>query len=255
MPSPRHVEVRAYAELTDLLGATSVEAPVGEPRSVKDLVESVGVPHPEIDLLLVDDEPVGFDHLVRGGERVAVYPPMRSLRPEPGSTLWPTPPEPRRFVVDVHLGTLARRLRLLGFDSWYARDADDDRLARIAVDEDRILLTRDRGLLMRRAIVHGYCPRSDDPQTQALEVSERYGLSARARPLTRCVNCNGRLEPVDREEVLHLLPPRTRREFDRFAQCGDCGQVYWPGSHVDAVADFLDRVTDDPAPTPPPPDG
>lgn len=248
MTDERHVEVRAYAQLADLLGTGALEVPVGERRSVKDLVESIGIPHPEIDLLLVDDEPVRFDHPVHGGERVAAYPPMRSLRPDPDVALWPTPPEPRRFVVDVHLGTLARRLRLLGFDSWYATDADDEHLAALAVDEERILLTRDRGLLMRRAVVHGYCPRSDDPQTQALEVSERYGLSARARPLSRCVNCNGLLVPVSRGEVFHLLPPRTRREFDRFAQCRACGQVYWPGSHVDAVADFLTRVTDDEAP-------
>jgi uncharacterized protein len=237
-----HVEVRAYAELVDLLGATDVEVPIGEPRSVKDLIESVGVPHPEIDLLLVDDEPVGFDHLVRGGERVAVYPPLQSLRPVSVS-LWPTPPEPRRFVLDVHLGTLARRLRLLGFDTWYATDADDALLAEVAVGEQRILLTRDRGLLMRRVIVHGYCPRSDDPEEQAREVSDRYDLAERARPLSRCVRCNGELVAVERDEVLHLLPARTRREFDRFARCTGCGQVYWPGSHVEAVEDFLASVT------------
>ena len=248
-----HVEVRAYAELVDLLGATIVEVPVGEPRSVKDLIESVGVPHPEIDLLLVDDEPVGFDHLVRGGERIAVYPPLRSLRPA-SVALWPTPPEPRRFVLDVHLGTLARRLRLLGFDTWYATDADDALLAEVAISQQRILLTRDRGLLMRRAIVHGYCPRSDDPEQQAREVSDRYHLAERARPLSRCVRCNGVLVPVDREQVLDLLPPRTRREFDRFAQCPDCRQVYWPGSHVEAVEDFVNdiiRPNDDASHTPP----
>ena len=249
-----HVEVRPYAELVDLLGAVSVEVPVGEPRSVKDLIESVGLPHPEIDLLLVDDEPVGFGHLVRGGERVAAYPPLRSLRPTSGS-LWPTPPEPRRFVLDVHLGTLARRLRLLGFDSWYATDADDALLAEVAVSEQRILLTRDRGLLMRRVIVHGYCPRSDDPEEQAREVSDRYDLAERARPLSRCVRCNGGLVAVERAEVLHLLPPRTRRAFDRFAQCLDCHQVYWPGSHVDAVEDFVNGITGDPAETRPTPDG
>jgi uncharacterized protein len=255
--TPMHVEVRAYAELVDLLGATTTEVAVGEPRSVKDLVESVGLPHPEIDLLLVDDEPVGFDHLVRGGERVAVYPPLHTLRADPEVSLWPTPPEPRRFVLDVHLGTLARRLRLLGFDAWYATDADDAQLAEVAVAQQRILLTRDRGLLMRRAVVHGYCPRSDDPEEQAQEVSHRYGLAERARPLSRCVRCNGVLVPVDREQVLDLLPPRTRREFDRFAQCLDCHQVYWPGSHVDAVEDFVNdiiRPDDDTSQTPPPPD-
>lgn len=251
MVDRHHVEVRAYAELVDLLGTPTVEVPIGEPRSVKDLVESVGLPHPEIALLLIDGDAVGFDHRLTGGERVAVYPPLRSLSPDHGTSLWPEPPEPPRFVVDVHLGTLARRLRLLGFDTWYETHADDEQLADVAVDDERILLTRDRGLLMRRVIVHGYCPRSDDPEAQVDEVVERYRLAARARPLTRCVNCNGPLESVDRDEVLHRLPPRTRREFDRFARCTRCGQVYWPGSHVDAVAGFLDRVTDEPGPRPP----
>lgn len=241
-----HVEVRAYGALEDLLGARTARVPVGEPRSVKDVVESVGLPHPEIDLLLVDGQVVGFGHRMVGGERVAVYPPLTRLRPH--GALWPTPPEPRRFVLDVHLGTLARRLRLLGFDSWYATDADDDRLARVAVAEERILLTRDRGLLMRRAIVHGYCPRSDDPEEQAEEVSDRYGLAGRAAPLSRCVRCNGRLSAVPLAHVAHRVPRRSRRAFDRFARCDACGQVYWPGSHLDAVDGFLGRITRRPGP-------
>jgi uncharacterized protein len=235
--------LRAYAELVDLLGDREIEVPFGEPRSVKDLVESQGIPHPEVGLLVVDGEPVGFDHLLSGGERVAAYPPFHALV-EPSASLWPPPPEPRRFVLDVHLGTLTRRLRLLGFDSWYRTDADDARLAEVAVDEGRILLTRDRGLLMRRVIAHGYCPRSDDPEQQALEVAHRYGLAERSAPLTRCVRCNDRLHEVAKREIEHLLPPRTRAAFDRFARCRGCRQVYWPGSHVDAVDGFLTRVAD-----------
>lgn len=234
--------VRFYAELADLAGDGEVEAPFGEPRSVKDLVESLGVPHPEIALVLVDDEPVGFDHLLSGGERVAVFPPFHGIDLAGVRTVAPPPVEPR-FVLDVHLGTLTRRLRLLGFDSWYRTDADDDELATVAVDDRRILLTRDRGLLMRRVVSHGYCPRSDDPELQALEVIRRFDLVSRMAPLTRCVNCNGELAPVDKADVLDLLPPRTRVEFDEFARCGRCGQVYWPGSHVDAVDGFLARAT------------
>jgi uncharacterized protein len=222
------IRVRAYAELADLAGDAEVEVPFGQPRSVKDLVESVGVPHPEIGLLLVGGRPVGFDHLLTGGERVAVYPPFHELTPDDDSSLWPTPPEPRRFVLDVHLGTLARRLRLLGFDCWYATDTDDATLADVAVDQERILLTRDRLLLMRRVIRHGYCPRSDDPELQALEVVRRFDLVPHLAPLSRCVRCNGRLHPVDKAEVLELIPPRTRVEQEKFARCDACGQVYWP---------------------------
>ena len=240
------IRIRAYAELADLAGDAELEVPFGQPRSVKDLVESLGIPHPEIGLLVVDDEPVGFDHRLRGGERVAVYPPFHDL--VPSTPLWPAPPEPRRFVADVHLGTLARRLRLLGFDTWYETDADDAELAAVAVAEERILLTRDLQLLMRRVVVHGYCPRSDDPEEQAIEVVRRYGLATRRAPLTRCVRCNGRLRDATPAEVRDEVPPRSRAAFDRFARCTSCDQVYWPGSHLDAVDGFLARAAATPGP-------
>jgi uncharacterized protein len=260
------VTVRCYAELVDLAGAREVEVVVAAPRSVKDVVESIGVPHPEISQLRVDDAPVGFGHRLIGGERVAVFPPFHTLADPAAPPLAPPWPEPRRFVLDVHLGTLARRLRLLGFDCWYRTRADDRGLARLAVSEDRILLTRDRGLLMRREVVHGYCPRSDDPDLQAGEVVDRFGLRTRAAPLTRCVRCNGPLRSVPLSAVASQVPPRSRAAFDRFARCDSCGQVFWPGSHVDDLAGFLDRngtarpavgrgrADSPPRPTPPPED-
>jgi uncharacterized protein len=239
-----HVEVRLYAALADLAGAAHVHVPVGAPRSVKDLVEAVGVPHPEVSLIVVDGSPVGFDHQVAGGERVAVYPPFRQLDLTGVTTVAPGP-RPPRFVLDVHLGTLTRRLRTLGFDCWYRSDADDVELATVAVDEERILLTRDRGLLMRREITHGYCPRSDDPELQLLEVVDRYGLAPRARPFSRCVRCNGELAHAEPHEVHAEIPPRIRREHDTFTRCRDCRRVYWPGSHRSAMATWVDEVVDD----------
>lgn len=237
-----HVEVRCYAGLVDLAGEAEQQVPVGDPRSVKDVVESLGVPHVEVGLLVVDGEPVGFDHRIRGGERVAVYPPFTAVEPAAGIHLFPQPPDPRRFALDVHLGTLARRLRWLGFDTWWRRDADDDELAAVATGQDRILLSRDRGLLMRRQIVHGYCPRSHDPELQLLEVAERYRLAVRAAPGTRCIQCNGRLEPVDKAVVLDRLPPRVRTGQDRFTRCTACDHVYWPGTHRGPLDEVSARV-------------
>jgi uncharacterized protein len=236
------IEVRVYGDLVDLTGEAELAVPVGRPRSVKDLVESVGVPHTEVGLLLVEGEVVGFGHLVTGGVRVAVYPPLHDLHLATGQGSWPDPPDPRRFVLDVHLGTLARRLRVLGFDTWYRTEADDHELADVAVAETRILLTRDRELLMRRVIVHGYLPRADDPDEQLAEVVRRYGLAGRVAPRTRCVPCNGELAPVARSEVVDRLPPRTRTEHDTFVRCRACGQVYWPGSHLGTIARLVDRV-------------
>lgn len=234
--------MRVYGDLVDLTGEAELTVPVGQARSVKDLVESVGVPHPEVGLLVVDGDAVGFGHLVAGGARVAVYPPFHDLHLAAGQGLWPDPPEPRRFVLDVHLGTLARRLRLLGFDTWYRTEADDHELADVAVSEERVLLTRDRELLMRRVIVHGYQPRSHDPDDQLAEVVRRYGLRDRVAPLTRCIPCNGVLEPVAKAEVVDRLPPRTRTDHDTFVRCRSCGQVYWPGSHLGPIDSILSRV-------------
>jgi uncharacterized protein len=240
-PDLPRVTVRCYAELVDLAGDREVVVAIGRPRSVKDVVESIGVPHPEVAQVRVDGVAVGFGHRLVGGERVAVYPPFDSLADPDAPALAPPWPEPRRFVLDVHLGTLTRRLRLLGFDCWYRTHADDRDLARVSLAEERILLTRDRGLLMRREVVHGYCPRSDDPDLQAGEVVDRFGLRSRAAPLSRCVRCNGRLRSVPLADVATEVPPRSRAAFDRFARCDDCRRVFWPGSHVEDLAAFLDR--------------
>jgi len=242
-----HVEVRCYAGLVGLAGEAEQQVPIGAPRSVKDVVESLGVPHVEVGLLVVDGVAVDFDHRIRGGERLAAYPPFTTVRPRataPGSgtELFPDPPDPRRFVLDVHLGTLARRLRWLGFDTWWRSDADDDELAAVSADQERILLSRDRGLLMRRQVVHGYCPRSQDPQLQLLEVVDRYRLAARAAPGTRCIRCNGEVEPVVKEAVADRLPPRVRTGQDRFTRCTSCGHIYWPGTHRGPLDEVTARV-------------
>lgn len=235
------VTLRIYGELRDFVDADRdgvVLVPTGAPRSIKDVVESAGIPHPEIDLLVVEGSSVGFDHLLSGGERVAVYPPFHSV--DLGITSLVRPPAPvPRFVCDVHLGRLTRRLRILGFDTWYDTDAGDEELARIAVDDARILLTRDRGLLMRRVVTHGYCPRSDDADVQAAEVLRRFDLVDAVAPFTRCARCNGLLHAVDKAAVIDRLPPRTRMEHERFARCADCGHVYWPGSHTTRIARFI----------------
>jgi hypothetical protein len=237
------VTLRVYGELRYFVDADRghLDVPIGAPRSVKDVVESAGIPHPEIALLVVDSASVGFGHLIRGGERVAVYPPFHTIDVAVTSLVEPPTPEPR-FVCDVHLGRLVRRLRLLGFDTWYRTDTDDDELVDVAVSQERILLTRDRGLLMRRVIVHGYCPRSHHADVQAQEVLRRFRLVDAVQPMSRCARCNGMLRAVDKATVLDVLPPRTRVEHQQFARCRDCGRVYWPGSHTSRISRFVDAA-------------
>lgn len=242
----RHVLVRFYGDLADLAwdADRSGEAmvPVERPRSVKDAVESCGIPHTEVDLLLVDGRSVGFDHLVGPGDRVAVYPPFATLDVRATSRVRPPPLPPSRFVLDVHLGRLAGLLRLLGLDTLYRNDLDDDDLVALALAGDRWLLTRDRGVLMRRAVTHGYLVRAHDPREQAVEVGRRFALADGLEPFGRCAHCNGLLEPVAKADVLHRLEPGTRRDHDDFRRCTSCDQLYWRGSHARGLARIVESV-------------
>lgn len=192
-------EFRFYEELNDFLQPRQrkrsfVHEFDGTP-SVKDRIESLGVPHTEVDLILVDGDPVGFDHRVSGGERVAVYPTFHGLDLGAITPLRPPMGEPR-FVLDVHLGRLARYLRLLGFDSSYTNDSTDDELLALSRSENRILLTRDIGLLERAALVHGGFLHQTDSRLQLREVLDRFRLQGRIAPLTRCARCNGLIGPA-----------------------------------------------------------
>jgi uncharacterized protein with PIN domain len=234
VPEP-WVEVRFYAELCELLPHRHRDGRIShrliETQTVKDLVESYGVPHTEVEVILVDGRSVGWDHRARAGERVSVYPVFEAFDVRPLVRLRPEPLRQTRFVLDGHLGTLARRLRLLGFDCSYQRDPADEKLVELSLRERRILLTRDRFLLRRRIITHGYLVRSDQPQEQALEVVRRFQLEGSVEPFTRCPACNGLLVPVEKATIAHRLPPGTRRTYDEFQTCPHCGRDYWRGAH------------------------
>ena len=241
-----NVWIRCYGELNDLLPAGQRQRAVAQPlfltRSVKDAIEALGVPHTEVDLILVNGEPVDLDHPLRSGDRVSVYPPFTSLDLGDLPRLQPPPLPEARFVLDTHLGRLAAYLRMLGFDALYQNDYRDEVLADISRREDRILLTRDRGLLKRSEVRRGYLIRSNAPQDQAVEVLRRYRLSGAVAPLTRCLHCNGRLRPVDKAEVADRLPPRTREFYHEFATCSSCGRVYWPGSHYRRMRGLIEET-------------
>lgn len=211
---------------------------------IKDVLQALGLPHPEVDLVVVNGRPVAFDYRLRPDDLVDVFGLDRPPEPSGARGLIPAPTEPPRFVLDGHLGRLARYLRMLGFDSLYAARATDTELARQSGAEERILLTRDRGLLKRSVVRHGYLVRDDDPRRQLAEVVARYRLSGTAAPFTRCVRCNGTIAPVDKAEVVERLTgePRTLRYFDTFGRCDGCGSIYWPGSHFDRMTRLAEEV-------------
>jgi uncharacterized protein len=241
-----HVDVRLYAELNDFLPRESrgltLRRPVRPHQTVKDVLEATGIPHTEVDLIVVNGEAQGFTHRPAPGDRIAAYPMFESLDIGSTARLRPVPLRDTRFVVDVNLGRLARLLRLLGFDVWWTSDADDETLVDVSLAERRILLTRDRGLLKRRVVTHGVFVHSDDPQAQTVEVIRRLDLGERLAPLTRCMRCNGDLVAVSKEQVIDRLEPMTRRYYSDFVRCADCGRIYWPGSHHAKLLRLVEKV-------------
>jgi uncharacterized protein len=241
------VTLRFYEELNDFLAAhlrkTDIVLPYNRRTSVKDLIESFGVPHTEVELVLVNAVSVDFTHIVRPGDRISVYPVFEAMDVSPLIRLRPAPLRTPRFIVDVNLGRLARYLRLLGFDASYGNDLVDADIARISVTESRIVLTRDRALLEHRIITRGYFVRTDQPRDQVREVLSRLDLHGLVKPFTRCIRCNGALESVDKQAVLDELQPKTSRYYDEFRRCTACGQVYWKGSHRVRAEQLVARLT------------
>lgn len=241
-----YVDVRAYAELNDFLDPESrgvtVRRPFRSHQTVKDVLEAMGIPHTEVDLILVNGDPHSFAHRPRIGDRIAAYPMFEALDIGSTARLRPTPLRDPRFAIDVNLGRLARLLRMLGFDVWWSSDADDQTLTDISLDEQRILLTRDRALLKRRAITHGLFVHSEQPEQQTLEVIRRLDLRQRLAPLTRCVRCNGTLAAVSKDEVIDHLEPLTRRYYSEFSRCTQCGRIYWAGSHHERLLSLVERL-------------
>jgi uncharacterized protein len=240
------VELRFYEELNDFLPparrkrAFTVE--VDRARSVKDAIESAGVPHTEVDLVIVDGASVGFGHLLRGGERVAVYPMFESLDVAPLVRLRPLPLRDPRFVADTHLGKLARHLRMAGFDTLYGNDWDGDRIVALSLAERRTILTRDLGMLRRREVERGYFVRALESEAQLAEVVAALQLEGLLAPFTRCRECNAPLEDADAGAVSGRIPPKVRDLYDRFRRCPSCARVYWEGTHYQRMQGVIARL-------------
>jgi uncharacterized protein with PIN domain/sulfur carrier protein ThiS len=243
---PLRVDVRFFDGLDDLLTPSQRGRPVATEvaagTTVKDLAESLGIPHTEIAAIVVNDESVDFARKLQDGDRMSVYPPGE-VPPGPAlMRLDPPPLREPRFVLDVHLGRLTRSLRLLGFDCVWRNDITDEELVEISVAEQRTLLTRDRGVLKRAKVARGYLVRATDRRRQTIEVLRRFDLVGAIAPFGRCLECNGVLEPAAKEEVEDRLPLRTRRDFDDFHRCPQCDRIYWKGSHFDQLVALVEDV-------------
>jgi len=235
---------RFYAELNDFLVPerrfTEFAGGFLDVATVKNRIESFGVPHTEVDLILVNGQSVDFAYRVQDGDRISVYPVFEAFDISGLTRLRPKPLRDLRFVLDVHLGRLAAYLRMLGFDTLYQNRCADEFLAKLSRHERRILLTRDVGLLKRGAVTHGYYLRATQPRQQLTEVIRRFDLGHLAKPFSRCLRCNTLLGQAGKDQVHHQLPAQVALLHDEFLRCRDCGRAYWKGGHFRRMRQLID---------------
>ncbi|OIQ96667.1 hypothetical protein GALL_213700 [mine drainage metagenome] len=237
---------RFYEELNDFLAPgrrrCEFSAVCARAATTKHMIEALGVPHTEVELILVNGESAGFDRLLQDGDRVAVYPRFEALDITPLLRLRERPLRVTRFVADAHLGGLARLLRMAGFDTLYRNDYGDSEIADVALREGRIVLTRDRELLKLRGITHGCYLHAQKPAQQFRELLDRLDLTRSLRPFTLCMDCNAPLRAIDKAQVLDRLPPAVRANHQRFTTCDLCGRIFWEGTHWQRLRGLIDEA-------------
>lgn len=236
-----------YASLHDFLSSSQRnKSPIiysfSNAPAVKDAIEAIGIPHPEVASIFINGTAAGFSHPLHHLDQVEVFPAGYPSAPPNGYALCSPYPEPERFVLDVHLGKLARSLRMLGFDTLYENNYSDNAIAKIAEKDERIVLTRDIGLLKQKIIQWGYWLRSQQAEEQLAEVIRYFKLQAKFQPFSRCIACNGRIIKTLKENVADRLPSKTKQYFNEFFQCQSCRRVYWKGSHYERMQTFIMTV-------------
>ncbi len=246
MIKPDLIHVRFYEELNDFLVLSRrrkmLEYTLFCSPSVKDIIESFGVPHSEVDLILADGQSVSFDYKPVAGQHISVYPVFESLDITNVTHLRPVPLRRIKLILDVHLGKLARYLRMLGFDSVYRNDYNDHEIIATAKKDKRIILTRDIALLKNNDVTHGLWIRSQKPAEQVSEVIRRLDLYNLIKPFNRCMECNGKIVKIDKQKILDCLKPGTIAHFKSFYQCRHCGKVYWNGSHYESMMKKINLI-------------
>lgn len=244
--STKTVKLRFYEELNDLLESGKKKKAFfyqfsGRP-TIKHVIEALGVPHTEVELILANGDSVGFDYHIKDGDHISVYPVFETLDVSPIIRLREKPLRNIKFILDVHLGKLAKILRMLGFDTIYKNKYNDKEIINISKTDNRIILTRDRCILKNKSVTHGCYIRSEQPYEQTLEVLQRFELFSQIKPFYRCMICNGVIESVSKESILSEIPPKTAKYYNEFYKCSDCGRIYWKGSHYFKMKEKIERI-------------
>lgn len=232
-----HATFRFYEELNDFLPLDKKKVvfmyAFGGTPSIKDAIEAIGVPHVEVNLIKVNGKPVDFNYRLKNNDVVSVYPVLKIQ--EKGT-------KEIKFILDVHLGKLAKYLRMCGFDTTYQNDYNDKKIIEISLEENRIILTRDIGLLKVKSVSNGYFIREQDSKAQLTEVLKYFDLYQAINPFNRCIKCNGKLESIEKEKIIQQLEPLTQKYFDTFFRCTHCQSIFWEGSHFDSMSNFINTI-------------
>jgi len=239
---------RFYEELNDFLPEETrknrFEHHYIDRASIKDMIEALGIPHTEVDLILANKKSVGFNYVINDGDEISVYPVFESLDISDIQHLRPKPLRNPKFIAAVHLGKLVRYLRMMGFDVHYKNDFGDNEIVNLSLKERRAILTRDRGILKRSEVTHGYWIRSTKVQEQVIEVIKRFDLKNIIKEFSRCIECNTMLKSISKSEIINKLPPKVSKSQKSFSACSSCKKLYWKGTHYQRMLSFIQSVKD-----------
>ena len=242
---PVNITFRFYEELKDFLPKNKQKQPftviLDKNCSVKHAIESLGIPHTEVDMILVNSRPVDFKYRLQDKDYVSVYPVFETFDISTTTNLRKTPLRDPRFILDTHLGKLAKYLRFLGFDALYRNDYIDSHIIGISMNDKRIILTRDKGILKNNYVSHGYFVRSQEPAKQIKEIIKRFNLESLINPFVRCSECNSKILKVSKEKIQDRLEPMTKKYYNEFYLCTGCDRIYWRGSHYRELNAFIQR--------------
>lgn len=240
------IQIRFYEELNDFLPKEKrkkrIEHQYIGRTSVKDLIESLGVTHTEVDLILVNGKSVRFEYLINDGDDISVYPVFESLDISDVQHLRPKPLRKPKFICDVHLGKLAMYLRMMGFDVYYKNDLLDEEIVRISSKERRAILTKDRGILKRNEVTHGYFVRNTKVEKQVKEVIKRFDLWKAIKEFTRCLECNTELIKIAKQKIVGNIPLKVNQSQEEFFKCPGCEKLYWKGTHHQKMLSFVKKI-------------
>ncbi len=240
------IQFRFYEELNDFLPEEKRKVRFAhnyiDRASVKDVIESLGVPHTEVDMILVNSNSVGFDYLINDADDISVYPLFEALDISDIQHLRPKPLRKPKFIADVHLGRLTRYLRMLGFDVLYENNFEDDEIVKISLEAKRAILTKDRGILKQSEVTHGYWVRSSKVKEQVVEIIKRFDLKKLIKEFTCCIECGSMLESISKNEIINELPPKVSRSQTEFSRCPSCEKLYWKGTHYHRMLSFIKTI-------------